>query len=71
MQKFPDFVAAFSHHLKPLMRDVSQFTRVSFHPRIDRGIPLETAIESQQFRSHRRSTSRSAIQSDQQSLRLK
>src|SRR6266852_8638129 len=60
MQKFPDFVPAFSHHLKPLMRDSSQFTRMLFHPRIDGGIPLDSAVESQQFRSHRRSTSRSA-----------
>jgi hypothetical protein len=27
-----------------------------FHPRIDGGIPLDSAVESQQFRSHRRST---------------
>jgi hypothetical protein len=26
MQKLPDFVPAFSHHLKPLMRDGSQYT---------------------------------------------
>src|SRR2546425_12403633 len=56
MQKLPDFVPAFSHHLKPLMRDGSQFTCVLFHPRIDGGIPLDSAVESQQFRSHRRST---------------
>src|ERR1700678_2218867 len=62
MQKFPDFVPAFSHHPKPLMRDGSQFTRMLFHPRIDRGIPLDSAVESQQFRSHRRSPSRSATQ---------
>jgi hypothetical protein len=60
MQKFPDFVTAFSHHLKPLMRDVSQLTCMLFHPRIDGGIPLDSAVESQQFRSHRRSTSGSA-----------
>src|SRR4029077_783656 len=60
MQKFPDFVPAFSHHLKPLMRDGSQFTCMLFHPRINGGIPLDSAVESQQFRSHRRSTSRSA-----------
>jgi hypothetical protein len=59
MQKFPDFVPAFSHHLKPLMRDGSQFTCMLFHPRIDGGIPLDSTVESQQFRSHR-STSRSA-----------
>src|ERR1700704_6528945 len=60
MQKLPDFISAFSHHLKPLMRDGAQFTCVLFHPRIDGGIPLDSAVESQQFRSHRRSTSRSA-----------
>jgi hypothetical protein len=27
-----------------------------FHPRIDGGIPLDSAVESQQIRSHRRST---------------
>src|SRR5438128_4948315 len=53
LQKFPDFVPAFSHHLKPLMRDSSQFTCMLFHPRIDGGIPLDRAVESQQFRSHR------------------
>src|SRR5882757_9724979 len=53
MQKFPDFVPAFSHDLKPLMRDGSQLTRMLFHPRIDGGIPLDSALESQQFRSHR------------------
>src|SRR2546427_8912342 len=56
MQKLPDFVPAFSHHLKPLMRDGSQFTCMLFHPRIDGGIPLDSAVESQQIRSHRRST---------------
>src|SRR5450432_1713072 len=56
MQKLPDFVAAFSHHLKPLMCDGPQFTRMLFHPRINGWIPLDSAVESQQFRSHRRST---------------
>src|SRR6266849_5778404 len=56
MQKLPDFVPAFSHHLKPLQRDGSQFTGMLFHPRIDGRIPLDSAVESQQFRSHRRST---------------
>src|SRR5215831_11073321 len=56
MQKLPDFVPAFSHHLKPLMRDTSQSVCMLFHPRIDGGIPLDSAVESQQFRSHRRST---------------
>src|SRR5437762_12826051 len=52
MQKLADFVPALSHHLKPLMRDGSQFTGMSFHPRIDGRIPLDSPIESQQFRSH-------------------
>src|SRR5207302_6311233 len=56
MQKLPNFVPAFSHHLKPLMRDDAQFTGMLFHPRIDGGIPLDSAVESQQFRFHRRST---------------
>src|SRR5437588_10169503 len=30
MQYLPDFVPAFSHHLKPLMRDGSQFTSSPF-----------------------------------------
>src|SRR6202023_1246432 len=56
MQKLPDFVPAFSHCLKPVMRDGSQFTCMLFHPHIDDGIPLDSAVESQQFRSPRRST---------------
>src|SRR5258706_8299700 len=58
MQKLPDFVPAFSHHLKPLVRDGSQPTCTLFHPRIDGGIPLDSTVESQQFRSHHRSTFR-------------
>jgi hypothetical protein len=58
MQKLPDFIPTFSHHLKPLTRDDSQFTCMLFHPPIDGGIPLDSAVESQQFRSHRRSTFR-------------
>src|SRR3989440_8787002 len=56
MQKLPDFVPALSHHLKPLMRDGSQCTGMLFHPRIDGGIPLDSAVESQQFCSHHLST---------------
>src|SRR6516164_5464047 len=56
MQKLSDFVPAVSHHLKPLMRDGSQSACTLFYPRIDGGIPLDSAVESQQFRSHRRST---------------
>jgi hypothetical protein len=53
MQKLPDFVAALSHHLKPLMRYGSQFTFMLFHPRVNGGIPLDSAVEPQQLRSHR------------------
>src|SRR2546430_17082606 len=56
MQELPDFVPAFSQRLKPLMRDGSQFTGMLFHPRIDGGILLDSAVESQQFRSHHLST---------------
>src|SRR5437588_12917216 len=51
MQKLPDFVAAFSHYLKPQMRDGSQFTCMAFHPRIDGRISLDSAVESTEFRS--------------------
>src|SRR5271168_5168271 len=51
MQDLPNFVPAFSHHLKPLMRDGSQFICMPFHPRIYGGVPLDSAVESQQFRS--------------------
>ena len=50
MQKLPYLVPALSHHLKPLMRDGSQFPCMLFHPRIDGGIPLDSAVESQQVR---------------------
>src|SRR5580693_7168498 len=53
MQEFPNFVPAFSHYLEPLLRDRSQFTCMRSHPRIDGGIPLDSSVESQQFRSHR------------------
>ena len=56
MQELPDFVPAFSHHLKSLLRDGAQFTCMLFHPRIDGGIALDRAIESQKFHSHPRST---------------
>src|SRR4029077_16692298 len=54
IQKRPDFFPAFSHHLKPLTRNGSQFTCMLSHPSIDGGSPLDSAVESQQFRSHRR-----------------
>jgi hypothetical protein len=50
MQKLPDFISALSHHFKPLLRDGSQFTAMLFHPRINGGIPLDSAVKSQQFR---------------------
>jgi hypothetical protein len=55
MQDFPDFVTAFPHYLKPLMRDGSQFTSTLFHPRINGRIAFDSTVEPQQFRSHRRS----------------
>src|SRR5580700_3494180 len=55
MQKFPDFVPALAHHLEPLMRDGSQFACMLFHPRIDGGILLDCAAQSQQVRSLHRS----------------
>ena len=54
MQKLADFVTALSHNLKPLTRDGSQFTGMLFHPRINGGIPFDSAIESQQFRRFHR-----------------
>src|SRR6266404_7775107 len=53
MQQLPHFVPALSHHLKPLMRDGSQFTCMLVHPCIYGGIPLDSAIESQQLCFHR------------------
>src|SRR6185436_11893359 len=52
LHELPDFVPAFSHQLKPLMCDGSQFTSMLFHPCINGGIPLDSAVESQQFPSH-------------------
>jgi hypothetical protein len=53
MQKLPHFVPAFSHYLKPLTREGSQFTGMLVHPRIDGGIPLDSSVEPQQVRRHR------------------
>ncbi len=50
MQELADFVTALSHHVKPLMGDGPQFTGMRFHPRIDGGIALESAVESQDIR---------------------
>jgi len=47
MQELPDFIPALSHHLKPMMRDGSQFTCMLFHPRVDGGVALDSAVESQ------------------------
>ena len=41
VQKFPDFVAAFSHLLKPFARNGSQFAGMCFHSAIDGGIALD------------------------------
>jgi len=40
MQKLSDFVTAFSHDSKPLLRDRSQFTCTLFHPGIDGRVTL-------------------------------
>jgi hypothetical protein len=56
MQQLPDFVPAFSHHLKPVLRDGSQFTSMFFHPRIDGRVALNGAVETKQSRSHHHST---------------
>jgi hypothetical protein len=45
MQKLQDFVPALAHLLKPPMRDGSQFTGMLFHPRVDGGVPLDSAVE--------------------------
>jgi hypothetical protein len=55
MQDLPHFIAAFAHRLKLLSCDRSQFTFMHTHPRIDGGIAFDSAVQSQQFRSHRRS----------------
>jgi hypothetical protein len=47
MQQLPDFVPAFSHHLKPLARNGPQFISTLIHPHIDGGIPLDSAVEPQ------------------------
>lgn len=49
MHKLPHFVSAVAHHLEPLMRDRSQFARMLFHPRVDGGVPLDSAVEPQNF----------------------
>src|SRR6201997_2561989 len=51
MHKLPHFISAFSHHLKPLLRDGSQFTCMLFHPAIYSRITLDGAVQSKQFRS--------------------
>src|SRR5665213_714656 len=51
MQELANFLAATAHYLEPLLRDGAQFTSMIFHPRIDGGIALNSAVESQQFRS--------------------
>src|SRR5689334_2240148 len=61
MQEFADFVPALSHHIKPTMRDGAQFALMVFDPRFDGGIPHDSAVESKQFRSHRRSTRTSPL----------
>jgi hypothetical protein len=52
MQELPDFVPAFSHHIKPLVRDDSQFATMLLHPRIDGWIVFDSAVESQRLCFH-------------------
>jgi len=52
MQELPDFVAAFSHPLKPLARDGSQFPWMLIHPLVDGGIVVLRTVESKQFCFH-------------------
>jgi hypothetical protein len=47
MQKLSDLVSAFSHHLKPLTRDGTQFVSMLVNPPLDGGIPLDSALKSQ------------------------
>ena len=54
MQELPNFVPAFSHLAKPVMRDGSQFTCMLSHPSIDGRSPLDSAVEIAAIRSHRR-----------------
>src|SRR5258707_6116562 len=51
---------------------ISQSTCMLFHPRIDGGIPLDSAVEPQQFRSHRHGVLRATrwFQGDRKSTRL-
>jgi hypothetical protein len=46
MQELANFVSAFAHHLEPFMRDSSQYSCVFFHPRIDGGVTLDSAVEA-------------------------
>jgi len=54
MQRLTHFVPASSHRLKPLARDVSQFTPMLPHPRIDDRIALLRTVKPKQLRLHRR-----------------
>jgi hypothetical protein len=67
MQKLSNFISASPHHLKPLVRDGSQFTVMPFYPRIDSGVSLHSAVKSQQLRSHHRYSllSKSTITQDE------
>jgi hypothetical protein len=51
-------VPGLSFTWRMLNRDGSQFTCMLFYPRIDGGISLDSAVESQQFHSRHRSTFR-------------
>ena len=47
MQNLLNFISTSSHHLKPPMRDGSQFACMRFHPQINGGVSLDNAIDAQ------------------------
>src|SRR5262245_33068040 len=53
MKKLANFVAAASHHVKPVARDRSQFARAGFQPFVDDGIARDSTVESQYVGFHR------------------
>jgi hypothetical protein len=47
VQDLPDFIPAASHHLKPFPRNRSQLASTLLHPRIDRWIASDSAVQSE------------------------
>jgi hypothetical protein len=44
MQELSDLVSTLSHYFEPLMRDGSKFACMLFHPRVDGGVPFDSAV---------------------------